>query len=86
MCFVPLCQLLLKNGADPNALDRQTGSTALHYAVTKGQVGIVTTLLQGGAWANVKNSAGETPLSIAVSQRKKDIVLLLNNSAEAKHT
>jgi hypothetical protein len=34
---VALVALLLKHGADPNALDRQTGSTALHIAVSKGR-------------------------------------------------
>lgn len=75
---LPLTSLLLKNGADPNAVDRQTGSTALHFAVSKGLVSIIGALLQAGAWSSVKNSAGETPLSIAVSQKKKDVVILLS--------
>ena len=73
-----LLTLLLKNGADPNALDRGTGSTALHLAVTKASVPMITLLLQNGAWTNVKNGAGETPLSLAVSSKKRDIVHLLS--------
>ncbi len=75
---VPLVALLLKNGADPNALDRATGSTALHIAVARGNMAMMSTLLHGGSWTNVKNGAGETPLSIAVLSKKKEIVLLLS--------
>jgi ankyrin repeat protein len=79
-----LLALLLKNGADPNALDRSTGSTALHLAVTKASVPMITLLLQNGGWPNVKNAAGETPLSLAVSSKKRDVVHLLSEKLADK--
>jgi ankyrin repeat protein len=75
---LPLLLMLLKTGADPNTVDRVSGSTALHVAVASGSLPMVMALLSAGAWGSVKNLKGETPLSIAVSLKKKEMVVLLN--------
>lgn len=64
---------LIKLGADTNAVDKRTGSTPLHRAVTstgapatagklKDAIEIVRTLLANGADAAKKNKKGKTPL------------------------
>jgi len=52
--------------------DLNDGSSALHYAVTHGQIDITRTLIQAGASVNIQNFEGKTPLFSAVSQFKEN--------------
>ena len=77
---LPLLLLLINAKADPNSMDRQTGSTALHVAVQQGNLPMVMALLDAGAaWSSVKNFANETPLSLAVASKRKELVVVFAN-------
>jgi hypothetical protein len=45
-----------------NHLARESGCTALHYAVHRGDVDIVNLLLEHGADPSIKNDLGKTPV------------------------
>jgi ankyrin repeat protein len=58
--------LLIKAGADPNAVDMD-GVTPLHRAVRTRCAAAVAALLDGGADAGRRNKGGSTPLRLAGS-------------------
>ncbi len=58
-------ELLIKRGADVNAVDRD-GSTALHAAAFLGYDKAVDVLVRDGARLNAANKRGETPLDGAI--------------------
>ena len=51
---------------DVDVQDSANGWTALHYAVSQGNLTIATVLLAAGAKIDVKDCGGMTPLHIAV--------------------
>ncbi|MDP0588380.1 MAG: ankyrin repeat domain-containing protein [Candidatus Endonucleobacter bathymodioli] len=53
-----VCNMLLRNGADINAIDDKKGNTALHYAVKNGTRDLVLLLLANDANIGIKNNAG----------------------------
>jgi ankyrin repeat protein len=59
---VAIVQLLLKNGADINALVDYHGGTALHWAARTGNEMITETLLNGGAKMAARCYDGQTTL------------------------
>ena len=61
---------VLGKGADPNARDPQTGTTALILAAFLGQVDIAKMLLVAGADLNAMNNDGATALSVAQFDRE----------------
>lgn len=72
-------EVLLDAGADVNAIDRRSGSTALHRAVTNSgapatagktsiAVAIARLLLTNGADPTVKNKTGKTPTDYRLSR------------------
>ena len=65
--------LLLKNGADPNAVDND-GTTALFFAAQEGFAKIVGTLLDKGANPNICDNHGAGPLLVAVQEGHYGIV------------
>lgn len=71
-----IAELLLKNGADPNALDR-FNNTCLHLAAAYNQQRIVKMLLDAGANTEFKNADGNTPLNLASYLKRHNIVRLL---------
>jgi ankyrin repeat protein len=69
--------LLIEGGADVNATDPRTGSTALHEAVRNNQAAALRALVAASANANVADSGGNTPLLEAVSRAQLDCVRAL---------
>ena len=45
-----------------NALAQESGTTALHFAVRRGDVDVVNLLLEHGADPTIKNDLGKTPV------------------------
>lgn len=63
-------------------------SISIHEAASKGNLASVRALLKEGVDVNVRSKAGDTPLELALSQNRKDIVeLLIENGADVSlHT
>jgi ankyrin repeat protein len=83
-----LVDALIKAGAKIDALDIQTGATALHYATAlNGTDSIVAYLLQKKADIAAKDKSGNTPLHNAVRYTYNTslpvVQLLLNKGADA---
>ncbi len=70
---------MVGNGLDPNVATSE-GETLLHAAARSGYPRVIRLLLQKGGDASARNSAGQTPLEIAVSGGKTDAASLLRNS------
>ena len=86
------CIQWIADFGDAGGLDAQpslgggggVGSSALHYACSRGHCEIAELLLQSGASANVTNHTGCTPLHYPVfAQQDKILRLLLEHGAEA---
>ena len=61
---------------DVNAKD-EYGNTALHFAVMRNDVKLMKYLLKHGARIDVKNTFGESPMSLAV-EYDSDLMLYVN--------
>lgn len=79
-------RLLLKNGAEVNA-QAYDGETALHEAVQsiespseKANKNILRQLLAHGANPNLTTKSGDTPLKLAQSQERPNLVALLRQA------
>ncbi|PIA15876.1 ankyrin, partial [Coemansia reversa NRRL 1564] len=86
-------EMLLQNGADPNARsvaatkpaphtslpcpDAYHGATPLHFAVAGARVACVEALLRGGACTDAADSFGNTPASIAAACGDMQIVSII---------
>ncbi|XDB56234.1 hypothetical protein ABFV05_009850 [Capra hircus] len=68
--------LLLEHGADPNVMD-VSGNTALHYAVFCQNISLAAKLLSYDASIEARNKDDLTPLSLAISERKQQMVEFL---------
>lgn len=64
---------LIKSGADVNAAEKN-GTTALHWAVHKGDLTLVKKLIKAGANVDAKNSYGASPVSEAALLGDYDIM------------
>lgn len=74
--------MLLEAGAKVNYADPILKETALMAATGSGNTNIITELLGRGAFVNVRNKCGTTPLLRARSVEREDIVkILLGNGA-----
>ena len=62
---VKFIQALLDCGADINAVSTGNGSTALHFAASRGDLAGVTYLLSRNARTDIKNFQGKTALDVA---------------------
>lgn len=71
-----VADLLLSKEADPK-ITTNTGATALHFAVSKGNLEVCRTLLKHGASARVKDVRGQLPLHRAAAAGNVPIVKLL---------
>jgi ankyrin repeat protein len=79
-----LTHRLLMAAANINSKTHRILGTALHIAVFRNQLGIVSELLANGANPNARNSIGESPLWNAVikAERIDVLKLLLDNGAD----
>ena len=71
-----ILEMLLKQGANPNAKDN-SGNTPLHKAAASGNYDIALWLLENGANPNLKNQNGESLTKIAKIVDNNDILKLL---------
>lgn len=75
---IPMVRFLLKNGATPNQPRSEAGRMALHVACAYyGGMQICKALIAAGADVNAVTLKGETPLMMAASNGKADVVELL---------
>ncbi|KAL2402612.1 Ankyrin repeat-containing protein C6C3.08 [Exophiala dermatitidis] len=81
-----IVELLLAKEADPK-ITTNTGATALHFAVSKGNLEICKNLLKHGASARTKDKRGQLPLHRAAAVGSVPIVkLLLENKSPINAT
>ncbi len=84
-------KLLIQNGADIHAIckDLEKGKnnlTGLHIAAEEGHVPCIDILLEHGADSDAEDSAGKTPLSIAVSSLNENLNTTTNDEKhETEH-
>ncbi len=83
-----MVKFLLKNGAEPNSQDISQKWTALHFATRDQKLKIVSTLLDGGAIVDTKDSFGNTPLwrCVMESNAKPELIKLLVDSGASPLT
>ena len=68
-----MVKILLAAKADPNQTDGTFNDTALHKAVEAGNLEIVKALVAAGAKINTQNNWGQTPLTLALQTRQKEM-------------
>lgn len=78
MGSLPVAQLLLKFGADPNVRDRSTGATPLHDAARTGFLDTVRLLVQFQADPNAKDNKNCRPIDIARESGNTEVIDFLN--------
>ncbi|XP_054550799.1 ankyrin repeat domain-containing protein 26 isoform X7 [Talpa occidentalis] len=76
--------ILLEHGADPDLVDMD-GNTALHYAVRGQNAAIVAKLLAHNADVEARNKDNLTPLLLALSENKQQMVELLGRKEGNRH-
>jgi len=73
-----ILKVLMDAKADPKVVDNQ-GSSVLHYAAGYGHVQTTEYFLQCGLPINATNTAGETPLDLALRNNHAAVVAALRN-------
>ena len=76
---------LIINGADVNAKNR-SGSTPLHWAVSRNKDSIAKLLIEFGANINSADNLGNTPLHFAINSKEELILLLIRAGANVNAT
>lgn len=74
MGSVPVANLLLNFGADPNVRDRSTGDTPLHDAARTGFTDTVRLLVQFQADPNALNNENRRPIDVARQNGNSEVV------------
>ncbi|KAM6308258.1 palmitoyltransferase ZDHHC13 [Aegotheles albertisi] len=70
-------RFLLKFNPSLNAVDNVQKNTALHWAITSGNISAVDLLLEAGASLDIKNVKGETPLDLAYQNPNRFVVYMV---------
>ena len=76
-------RLLLQNGADVNATDRNDGMTALMCAASLGHTDSVRFLLESGADKDIKDCQGLTAMAYARRRHSQSVISLLLGNQKA---
>ncbi|KAM9857323.1 cyclin-dependent kinase 4 inhibitor B [Aulostomus maculatus] len=79
MGSTPVAQLLLRNGADPNVVDRRTGTTPLHDAARTGFLDTVQLLVQFQADPQARDRRDCRPVDLARKNNHTDVVAFLES-------
>jgi ankyrin repeat protein len=74
-------RLLLEKGADLNTKTKSDW-TAAHFAANAGSTSIMRNLIEAGADWQLANAAGETPIQLAISNNRTDIVTVVETYIE----
>lgn len=74
-----ILEILLKNGANVNLVDNESGQTALHYAISCGHLECIKTLLNYGADPKIADSDDVTCIDLADESEDSNIVALLKS-------
>ena len=72
-----LVRKMLKEGANPNAMEVRDGWLPIHYAARWGNIPMLLALIKHGADVNGKNTANETALHKAAGWERKDVAIIL---------
>ncbi|XP_031628232.1 acyl-CoA-binding domain-containing protein 6 [Contarinia nasturtii] len=72
-----ILEILLKNGANVNLIDKDSGQTALHYSISCGHLECIKILLKHGAQKNITDSDDQTPIDLANESEDPYIIELL---------
>jgi|GEM_PF-5514145 len=81
-----LLNILLEQGANPNAQTTDKMFSPLHLAAHKGDLKAVINLVQKGAYPHFTTRKGNTPLHIAIDEGKKAVALyLIDNPSETRN-
>lgn len=70
-------ELLVAHGAEINAVDSESASTALHYAASFNRLNAVKALIEHGADANLRNKEGFTALQLATTNGFAEVTAFL---------
>ncbi|XP_066593759.1 ankyrin repeat and MYND domain-containing protein 2 [Prorops nasuta] len=74
-----IVQMLLDQGADPNACKHEHAYTALHFAALSGNADLCHLLMSYGAKLTATNSVGRTPAQMAAFVGNHNCVATINN-------
>lgn len=82
--IVAISELLISNGADPNAKD-VSGATPLHWAAHTNRVSMAELLISKGADINTRSKRflfwkGQTPLEIALDEKHEKMIDFLRHN------
>eukprot|EP00004_Rigifila_ramosa_P028327 TRINITY_DN9572_c0_g1_i3.p1 TRINITY_DN9572_c0_g1~~TRINITY_DN9572_c0_g1_i3.p1 ORF type:complete len:236 (+),score=31.86 TRINITY_DN9572_c0_g1_i3:57-710(+) len=72
-----LQELLHISAAEVSTVDRETGSTPLHWAIINGSVVITSLLIDKGANVSAKNNAGYQPIHCAAELGNPRLITML---------
>lgn len=79
MGSTPVAQVLLKHGADPNVVDKSTGTTPLHDAARTGFLDTVRLLVLFQADPQARDNNNCRPIDLARDNGHEDVVAFLES-------
>ncbi len=80
--FADTVELLLQNGADPNAADKSEVWTPLMFAAGEGQMEVVRVLLRHGAGPGLVDGDGDTAAEHALTKGHEEVARALRQAAD----
>lgn len=81
-----MVKFLLLNGANINETDKEKNNILLYAIISEAPYEMIENLIKSGATVNAQNELGQTPLTVALSQKNTDLVkLLLQSGAQIQN-